>query len=70
MAKNASSVMVAKMLGRNPPERTDAVLVWFIAWVNRSKGPSNNTKVTNTPTAMKATSLIIDSLAIASIRPS
>ena len=38
--------------------------------LNSASGPSNITKVTNTPTARKATSLTIDSVAIASISPS
>ena len=39
------------------------------AW-NSATGPGNMTKVTKMPTARKATSLIIDSVAIASISPS
>ncbi len=40
-----------------------------MAWVKSEIGPSNIQKVTKTPTARKATSLTMDSAAMASIRP-
>ncbi len=70
IAKNDNSVIVKNVLGRNPPVTTSAISGRCIAWPNSATGPSNMTKVTNTPTATKAISLMSDSPAIANINPS
>ena len=68
IAKNDSSVMVRKLPieGVYSMARTASGL--FIARSISSTGP-NIQKVTKAPAAMKATSLTMDSVATASIRP-
>ena len=65
-----SSVMMMSVLHTGSRVSTAAVRGVFIACANSAAGPSNITKVTNTPTVTKATSLISDSVAIARMSPS
>ena len=65
-----SSVMAMSVLHTGSRVSTAAVRGCLHRLANSATGPSNIQKVTNTPTATKATSLTIDSVAIASIRPS
>ena len=62
--------MVRIMPGSPPCNSTAAVSGRSKARATNVAGPPNTAKVTKAPTAMKATSLTIDSVAIASIRPS
>lgn len=52
------------------PEVSTGSTAFSRACSMRSNGPANMPKVTNSPTARNATSLTIDSVAIASISPS
>ena len=70
MAKNESSVIATKVEIVGSRVSTLAVSGCAMACLNNAHGPSNITNVTNTPTATNATSLMIDSVATASISPS
>ena len=70
IAKNASVVMARKPASGGACVSTAAVRGCARARANSSSGPGNMTKVTKMPTARNATSLTIDSVAIANIRPS
>ena len=61
--------MTAKVPNCVLPASTAAAAGFSCALATRSHGPSNITKVTNTPTVTNATSLTIDSVAIARISP-
>ena len=63
-------VIVASVANTGSRLSTAAVLGCSQARANSENGPSNIQNVTNIPTLTKATSLTIDSVAIASIRPS
>ena len=70
MATNESKVIATQVETVGAVVSTLAVSGRAIASRNSPHGPSNITKVTNTPTATKAISLMINSVAIASIKPS
>ena len=70
MAKRESSVIAANVLPTGSGDSTAAVSGRSSACVNSATGPSNIQNVTNAPTPRKATSLTIDSAAMASINPS
>ncbi len=70
MANSDSTVMATNAISGGTCVSGAAVRGCAKACANRSNGPGNSTKVTKTPTARNATSLTIDSVAIASIRPS
>ena len=68
MAKNDSAAMVKKLLPNAGCSSVRTASGVFIARSISSPG-ENSQKVTNTPAARNATSLTIDSVATASIRP-
>ena len=68
IAQNDSSVMVRKLPIEGVYDSARTASGVFIARSIRSCG-ENIQKVTNMPTARKATSLTMDSVAMASIRP-
>ena len=70
MAKKDSIVIATIVPSIGSRVSTAAVFGCSNARANSATGPSNIQNVTNTPTATKATSLTIDSVAIASIKPS
>ena len=70
MANSDSTVIAKKLVSGGTRVSTAAVLAWSSARANSASGPWNITKVTKIPTARNATSLTIDSVAIASINPS
>ena len=70
MANSDSIVMVKTVAGLGSWASRAAVSGCSKARSNSAIGPPNRTNVTNRPTAMKATSLTIDSVAIARINPS
>ena len=70
IANSDSNVIAKSVLGTGSRESTAAVFGRSRACANSESGPSNIQNVTNTPTPTKATSLTIDSVAIASINPS
>ena len=69
MANNDSSVIASTVPSTGSRLSTAAVSGRSNAWAKSAAGPSNIQNVTNTPTATKATSLTMDSVAIASISP-
>ncbi len=70
MAKNDSAVIAANGANCGALVSMAAICGLCIARASRSDGPWNITKVTKMPTAVKARSLTINSVAIASISPS
>ena len=70
IATNDNSVIAMRVASGGSRVRMAAVAGRSIACENSAVGPSNIQNVTNTPTARKATSLTINSAAIASISPS
>ncbi len=70
MANSDSTVVAKKLVAGGRRVSTAAVCGCSKAAENSASGPGNITKVTKMPTARKATSLTIDSVAIASISPS
>ena len=69
-ATNDSSVIAISVSMRGSRLKMAAVDGRCIASLNSATGPSNIQNVTKMPTARNATSLTIDSVATASIRPS
>ena len=67
---NDSNVVAIKTSKGGSRVKMLAVCVLCRAASNSAPGPPNIQKVTKMPTARKAKSLTIDSVAIASIRPS
>ena len=70
MANNDKTVVAKKAVNGGTRVSTATVCGCASAPENNATGPRNMTKVTKMPTARKATSLMIDSVAIASINPS
>ena len=70
MANSDSVVMAQNDANGGTRVSTAADCGCSSARANSANGPWNMTKVTNTPTVRNAISLTIDSVAIASIRPS
>ena len=69
MANSESIVIATSVPVAGSPVSTLAVAGSLNARANSAAGPSNIQNVTKMPTATKATSLTIDSVAIASISP-
>ena len=70
IATNDSSVVASKVPNGGSRMKMPAVLECCAAASNSAPGPPNIQNVTKMPTARKANSLTIDSVATASIKPS
>ena len=70
IATNDSSVVAISVSKGGSRMNSPAVWLCWRAAVSNPAGPSNIQNVTKMPTARKANSLTIDSVAIASISPS